>query len=120
MDNFLFAKNKFEFVDGTIVKPEKGVDNYMMWMRCDAMIKGWLTAVMEKNICDSVRNANTTSEIWQNLLERFGKESTPRDYELKQKITATRQDGTSVSTYYTNLRSLWDETLSIQPLTHCP
>lgn len=40
MENFLFAKNKFEFVDGTIKKPEKGSKNYMLWMRCDVMIKG--------------------------------------------------------------------------------
>lgn len=119
MENFLFAKNKFEFVDGTIKKPEKGSTNYMPWMRCDAMIKGWLTTAMEKNIRSSVKYASTASEIWSDLLERFGKESAPRAYELKQKVATSRQDGASVSTYYTHLRSLWDETQSIQPLPRC-
>ncbi|GJU79189.1 LTR copia-type gag-polypeptide [Tanacetum coccineum] len=95
MTNFLFAKNKIEFVDGTIKKPEKTSKDYMPWMRVDAMIKGWLTTVMEKNIQNNVKYAGTSSEIWSDLNERFGKESAPRAYELKQKIASTRQGGAS-------------------------
>ncbi|XP_023766036.1 uncharacterized protein LOC111914554 [Lactuca sativa] len=119
MENFLFAKNNFEFVDGTIQKPEKGTKEYMPWMRCDAMIKGWLTTATEKSIRDSVKYANTAAEIWDDLHERFGKESLPRAYELKQKIAATRQDGNSVSVYYTKLHTLWDEMSSILPFPKC-
>nr|GEZ28534.1 Gag-polypeptide of LTR copia-type [Tanacetum cinerariifolium] len=68
---------------------------------------------MEKGIRVNVKYANTSSEIRSNLKERFGKESAPRAYELKKKITATRQEGNSVSTYYTRLKSLWDESHSI-------
>ncbi|KAI3494583.1 hypothetical protein L1887_40715 [Cichorium endivia] len=119
MENFLFANNKFEFVDGTIEKPEKGCSEYMPWMRCDAMVKGWLTTAMEKNIRDSVKYASTAAQMWSDLRERFGNESSPRAYELKQKIVAARQDGAFVSTYYTNLRTLWDEASSILPLPKC-
>lgn len=119
MTNFLFAKNKIEFVDGTIKKPEKSSKDYMLWMRVDAMIKGWLSTAMEKNIRDSVKYAATSSEIWADLNERFGKESAPRAYELKQKIASTRQNGNSVSTYFTQLRALWDESQSIHPLPRC-
>nr|GEZ39143.1 hypothetical protein [Tanacetum cinerariifolium] len=119
MTNFLFAKNKIEIVDGTIKKPEKGSKDYMPWMRVDAMIKGWLTTAMEKNIRNSVKYAGTASEIWSDLNERFGKESAPRAYELKQKITSTRQAGDTVSTYFTQLRSIWDELQSIYPFPRC-
>ncbi|KAJ0576817.1 putative retrotransposon gag domain, retrotransposon Copia-like protein [Helianthus annuus] len=119
MTNFLFAKNKIDFVDGTLKKPETSSSQYKSWMRCDAMIKGWLTTAMEKSIRDSVKYAVTSSEIWSDLKERFGKESAPRTYELKQKIAATRQDGSNVSTYYTRLRSLWDESHSIFPFPCC-
>ncbi|XP_076914078.1 uncharacterized protein LOC143572951 [Bidens hawaiensis] len=57
MMNFLFAKNKVGFVDGSIKKPEKSSSDYMPWMRCDAMIKGWLTTAMEKEIRASVKYA---------------------------------------------------------------
>ncbi|KAF5776249.1 putative RNA-directed DNA polymerase [Helianthus annuus] len=119
MSNFLFAKNKMDFVDGTIPKPAKDAATYMMWMRCDAMIKGWLTTAMNKDIRGSVKYANTASEIWADLKERFGKESAPRAYELKQMLTVTRQDGTSVSAYYTKLRGLWDEIHSVLPIPRC-
>ena len=109
MENFLFAKNKVEFVDGSIKRPDKSSKDYMAWMRVDAMIKGWLTTAMEKEIRSSVKYASTTSEMWSDLRERFGKESAPRAYELKNKIAASHQDGATVSAYYTKLRSLWDE-----------
>ncbi|XP_076928722.1 uncharacterized protein LOC143592775 [Bidens hawaiensis] len=47
--------------------------------------------------------------MWADLNERFGKESAPRAYELKQSLASIKQDGVSVSTYYTKLRVLWDE-----------
>ncbi|KAK1440796.1 hypothetical protein QVD17_06628 [Tagetes erecta] len=119
MTNFLFAKNKIGFIDGTIKKPEKTDSTYMQWMRCDAMIKGWLTTAMEKDIRNSVKYANTASDMWSDLKERFGKQSAPRAYELKQTLNNTRQDGSSVSAYYTRLRALWDEIQSVFPALRC-
>ncbi|KAD3336234.1 hypothetical protein E3N88_31753 [Mikania micrantha] len=119
MENFLFAKNKIGFIDGTIEKPEKTDANHMAWMRCDVMIKGWLTTAMEKEIRGSVKYANSAAEIWSDLRERFGKESAPRAYELKQSISNTRQDGITVSAYYTKLRGLWDEIQSFLPTLKC-
>ncbi|XP_024990710.1 uncharacterized protein LOC112524996 [Cynara cardunculus var. scolymus] len=54
-----------------------------------------------------------------NLHERFGKESAPRAYELKQTISNTRQDGMTVSAYYTELRGLWDEIQFVLPTLQC-
>lgn len=119
MENFLFAKNKIRFIDGTILKPDKTSKDYMDWMRCDAMIKGWITKAMEKEIRSNVKYASTNSEIWSDLHERFGKESAPRAYELKNQLTTTRQDGTLVSAYYTKLRSLWDKIQSTCPTPKC-
>ncbi|KAJ9552386.1 hypothetical protein OSB04_016431 [Centaurea solstitialis] len=119
MENFLFAKNKIGFIDGTIKKPEKTSKDHMAWMRCDAMIKGWLTTAMENEIRSSVKYANTASEIWLDLRERFGKESAPRAYELKNQLAGIHQDGILVSAYYTKLRSLWDEIQSVFPTPQC-
>ncbi|XP_076947744.1 uncharacterized protein LOC143619781 [Bidens hawaiensis] len=89
-ENLLFAKNKIGLVDGTLKKPEKTNANHMDWLRCDAMIKGWLTASMEKEIRGSVKGANSAAEIWSDLRERFGKESAPRAYEVKRLISNVR------------------------------
>ncbi|GJT34119.1 putative retrotransposon copia-like protein [Tanacetum coccineum] len=109
MMNFLFAKNKVGLVDGSIKKPTEDATNYVLWMRCDAMVKGWLITTMEKDIRTSVKYANTTSKIWADLKERLGKESALRAYELKQNLLMTQQNGVIVFVYYTKLRSLWDE-----------
>ncbi|KAI3521218.1 hypothetical protein L1887_10679 [Cichorium endivia] len=119
MTNFLFAKNKMGFVNQTIAKPEENAAEYLMWMRCDAMIKGWLTTAMEKTIRSSVKYASTSAEMWNDLKERFGKESAPRAYELKRMLTITHQEGASVSAYYMKMRSVWDEIQSVCPLPSC-
>lgn len=116
MLNFLFAKSKVGFINGTIKKPEATSPNYMIWMRCDAMLKDWLTTTMEKGIKSNIKYINTGFEIGSDLQERFGKESAPRAYELKQSLTITNQEGTSVSMYYMKLRSIWDE---LQSISHC-
>ncbi|GJZ04487.1 putative retrotransposon copia-like protein, partial [Tanacetum coccineum] len=117
MINFLFAKNKIGFVDGSIKKPESTSKDYMAWIRCDAMVKGWLTTAMEKEIRASVKYANTAA--WKDLKERFGKESAPRAYELKQILNVTRQDGVTVSAYFTKLRRIWDEINTVLPTPRC-
>lgn len=118
MMNFLLAKNKVGLIDGSIPKPEKAGD-HMAWMRCDAMVKGWLTTAMDKDIRNSVKYASTAREIWSDLLERFGKESAPRAYELKQILTRTQQNGATVSAYYTKLRGLWDEMQVVLSIPRC-
>ncbi|XP_076940576.1 uncharacterized protein LOC143609813 [Bidens hawaiensis] len=119
MTNFLFAKNKIGFVDGSIKKPESSSTLCMPWMRADAMIKRWLTTAMEKDIRSSVKYNNTACEIWTDLQERFGKKSAPRAYELKQCLTLTQQDGSFVTAYFTKLKGLWDEIESVLPTPHC-
>ncbi|XP_071705311.1 uncharacterized protein [Rutidosis leptorrhynchoides] len=89
MMNFLFAKNKVGFVNGSLKKPNEDSEEYMSWMRCDAMVKEWLTTAMEKDIRSSVKYANSAYEIWNDLKERFAKESAPRAYELKQTLSTT-------------------------------
>ncbi|KAI3733020.1 hypothetical protein L1987_64235 [Smallanthus sonchifolius] len=117
--NFLLAKNKICFINGTIKIPEENATDYIPWMRCDAMIKGWLNTAMEMEIRNSIKYAKTAEEIWLDLKERFAKESAPRAYELKQTLTFIQQDGTFVSTYYTRLRVLWDELQSVLPMPRC-
>nr|GEX82373.1 putative Gag-pre-integrase domain, Gag-polypeptide of LTR copia-type [Tanacetum cinerariifolium] len=55
MMNFMFAKNKTGFIDGSIKKSETKSDKYLPWMRCDVMIKGWLTTAMEKEIRNTMK-----------------------------------------------------------------
>lgn len=111
MSNALYAKNKIEFVDGSIPMPE--VDS------CNAMVKGWLKTGMDKEVKSTVHYAATAREIWVKLVERFSKGSAPRVYELRREITQLRQEKMLVPAYYTKRKGLWDEVQSISPWPEC-
>nr|GMD32850.1 Integrase, catalytic core [Ipomoea batatas] len=119
MRDALFAKNKMSFVDGTLIMPTPDSPYLQQWMRCNAMVKGWLKSAMDKDIRGSVRFAITARDIWRDLEERFGKESAPRAFEIRRAVTLLRQDKATVSTYYTKLKSLWDEMNCTAPLPMC-
>lgn len=40
MSNALYAKNKIEFVDGSVPMPRADSNKLALWMRCNAMVKG--------------------------------------------------------------------------------
>nr|GEU33297.1 hypothetical protein [Tanacetum cinerariifolium] len=60
MMNFLFAKNKVGFITDSIKKPDKTATDYMFWMHCDAMVKGWFTTAMENDRRNSVKYARAS------------------------------------------------------------
>lgn len=119
MINALYAKNKVGFVDGSLSMPTVDSPNLHHWMRCDAMVKGWLKTAMHRDIRSSVRYAKTASEVWTDLAERFGKGSAPRAYEVRREVATLRKDKLSVPTYYTKLKGLWDEIQTITPWPKC-
>ncbi|CAH9146643.1 unnamed protein product [Cuscuta epithymum] len=118
MSNALYAKNKFGFVNGDIPMPESGSPYLPYWKRANAMVKGWLNSSMELELRQSVK-FKTAREIWEDLEERFGKESAPRVYELRTLLGETRQDGQSISAYFSRLRRIWDEMTSLCKTPSC-
>ena len=67
MNDFLVAKNRIGFIDGTISKPAEDQPKYRAWQRSDAIIKGWITIAVEKEIRNSVKYATTAKQIWEDL-----------------------------------------------------
>lgn len=63
MKDFLFAKNRAGFIDGSIAQPTPDSPELKPWQQSDAIIKGWLMTDMEKDIRNSVKYANTAKEI---------------------------------------------------------
>lgn len=47
--------------------------------------------------------------MWDELLQWFRVETGPQDYELKTAIMSCKQKGTSVATYFSKLKKLWDK-----------
>jgi len=108
------AKNKLGFVDGTIVRPEEYDPYYLIWKRCNNMVKSWLLNSVTKQIYSSILYFATASEIWKDLHTRFHKSNLPRLYKLRQQIHSLRQGTMDLSTYHTKTQSLWEELSSLQ------
>jgi hypothetical protein len=74
---------------------------------------------LSKEIASSVIYANTEKEIWEDLRERFAQGNRPRIFEIQKSISVLSQDNSSVNSYYTRLKSLWDELSNFRPLPDC-
>lgn len=67
----LNAKNTFEFLDGSIQRPDKHDAEYAAWTRCNDMIPSWILDVVSKEIAASIIYVQTAEEIWKELREHF-------------------------------------------------
>lgn len=114
----LRAKNKFGFVDGSLSIPKKKED-ILTWQRCNDLVASWILNSVSTEIRPSILYAETAAQIWSDLKDRFSQSNAPKIYQLKQSISALKQEGMSVSLYFTQLKSLWDELNSIALVNPC-
>lgn len=57
--------------------------------------------------------------VWRDLKEHFDKRNLTRIYQLHREICTMSQGTLTVSEYYSRLRNLWDEHVSLVPLPAC-
>lgn len=105
----LDAKNKLSFVDGSLPRPSESHAHYRIWSWCNSIMKSWILNSVTKQIYGSILRFNDASEIWQDLLVRFHITNLPRSYQLTQQIWSLHQGASDLSTYYTKLKTLWDD-----------
>ncbi|KAA8547236.1 hypothetical protein F0562_003900 [Nyssa sinensis] len=109
----LSIKNKVGFIDGTVPKPSDPVAA-LQWTRYNNMVKAWLLNSLSKDISASVIYCDLAKDIWVELKERFSQVNGRRMFQLEQEIHNLVQSTTSVTTYFTKLKMLWDELSSLQ------
>ncbi|KAM2148308.1 hypothetical protein ACFX1Q_004939 [Malus domestica] len=122
MSMALTVKNKLGFVDGTINKPsEDNFEELQQWNRCNNLVKTWLLGSMSKEISGSVINYKDARQMWTDLQERFSHVNIVQLFHVENEIHDCVQSNMSVSSYFTKLKSLWDErdTLCSIPACSC-
>ncbi|XP_073041751.1 uncharacterized protein [Primulina eburnea] len=115
----LTAKNKLGFVDNSIARPSPNDLLYGAWNRCNSMVTSWILNAVVREIVDSLMYMSTCHEVWVDLRDRFQQSNAPRIYQIKKLLSALSQGSLSVSSYYTKLRTLWDELKDYQPVSVC-
>ncbi|KAL5726342.1 hypothetical protein ACHQM5_009393 [Ranunculus cassubicifolius] len=116
----LNAKGKLGFVDGSIPRPSPSEPILLnCWKRCDDLVGSWILNSVSTEIRTSCMYAESASDIWNDLKVRFSVSNAPKLYQLKNAISSLKQDDLPVQTYFTRLRSLWDEYDSLLPGEPC-
>ncbi|XP_062086278.1 uncharacterized protein LOC133792392 [Humulus lupulus] len=105
----LGAKNKREFVDGSLPKPPSTVPIHSSWLRCNNMAMSWILISISNEITDLVMYLKTAVAIWQEITDRFSEGNDPRNFEIKQVLSQLWQGDDAASAYFCKLKDLWDE-----------
>ncbi|XP_050214280.1 uncharacterized protein LOC126665505 [Mercurialis annua] len=119
MRKALLSKNKFKFVNGTIPVPHKDDTTYEAWERCNNMVTSWLSRAVSPSISHSISCLDNAVDVWNDLQDRFSQGDSARLGDLLEEAYAFHQNNLSVTDYYTHLKTLWDEILSLRPLPSC-
>ncbi|XP_060969571.1 uncharacterized protein LOC133036828 [Cannabis sativa] len=115
----LAAKNKVSFIDGSIPRPDYGNSLLPSWLRCNSMVMSWLVNSVSPDIAHSIMYFDQATDMWQDLAERFNEGNGPRIFQLQTQLNRLQQGDNSITSYFTKLKSLWDELKEFQPNTTC-
>lgn len=115
----LSAKNKLGFIKGTIPTPSEADAKHPAWQRCNDMVLSWIFNSLSQDLVNSVLYVETPSEIWADLQERFSQGDFSHHYQVERSIVELRQNQDSIFTYYTKIKTLWDELKICNPPISC-
>jgi hypothetical protein len=119
MRRALGAKNKYDFVDGTIPVPDSFDPSFKAWTRCNMLIHSWIMNSVEDSIAQSIVYLDNAVDVWNELKERFSRGDYIRISELQVEIYGLKQGTRSVSEYFTLLKTLWEELEAYCPMSVC-
>jgi Trp operon repressor len=115
----LNAKNKLCLLDGSLPKPSDSSTIFKNWTRCNDMVLSWIINSVSKDIAESIIYIDNAESMWKDLKERFSQGNGPRIFQLQKSIATITQGSNSVSSYYTQLKSVWDELSNYRPVPQC-
>ncbi|XP_019429942.1 PREDICTED: uncharacterized protein LOC109337416 [Lupinus angustifolius] len=119
MRRALLSKNKYKFVDGYIRIPKTSDPEYDTWERCNTMVASWITRTLNPQIAESIVNIDSAQELWQDLRDTFSKGDYFRISNLLQEVHSTKQGDRDISTYFTALKTFWEDLESLRQLPTC-
>ncbi|XP_019435943.1 PREDICTED: uncharacterized protein LOC109342409 [Lupinus angustifolius] len=119
MKRALLSKNKFKFVDGSILMTENDDILFDDWERCNTMVISWITRSLNPQIAQSTVYIESAEELWKDLKERFSKGDYFRISDLLQELHSIKQGDRDLSHYFTDLKVVWEDLEALRPLPSC-
>ncbi|XP_074265494.1 uncharacterized protein LOC141587929 [Silene latifolia] len=115
----LISKNKLGFINGTCPKPPETDARYQDWIRTGYTVMHWIQFSLAEDISKSFSYVTSSKQLWEELNERFNQSHAPFLYQLRQDVSQIKQGDLTVAEYYAQLRSVWEDIRSLDPLPEC-
>lgn len=85
----------------------------------DYMVSTWICNTIYKELVDAYLHIDSTYKLWCALNQRYGGSDGPKILKVQRDIYTFRQGNLSVSMYFSQLNSLWDEIDMLLPPLDC-
>ena len=86
MRKALHGKNKYGFVDGSILEPALGHSTHALWHRNDNIVSSWLLNSLSKEMQISILHSSSAKVVWDDLQERYKQRNDPLIFQLKHEL----------------------------------
>ncbi|XP_019200285.1 PREDICTED: uncharacterized protein LOC109193914 [Ipomoea nil] len=115
----LEVKNKYGFVDGSIVRPEETDRRFAVWKRCNNIVCSWILKSLSSTIAEGVLYLEAASDLWNTLKKRYSQVDSHRIAELQNEIYRCLQGNLSINEYFTKSNGLWMQMNAMRPIPDC-
>ncbi|XP_057751396.1 uncharacterized protein LOC130969610 [Arachis stenosperma] len=112
-------KNKLQFIDGTLTKPEETDSNFLAWEKCNTYAVAWLNLSLSSEISQSVIWNENAYDMWNDLKHRYHQGDIFRIVDLEEEMYTAKQGELSITAYFTKLRIIWEELKTFLPIPSC-
>ncbi|KAF5445279.1 hypothetical protein F2P56_034343 [Juglans regia] len=112
----LTVKNKITFIDGSLTQPN--LDNPRLrvaWLRANNLVLSWLMNSIAKEIRGSL-SYFIALDIWEELKTKSLQSDGPRVFSLEKSLSYISKGSKSVTEYFNDFKTLWDEYISYRPI----
>ena len=105
----LVSKNKLGLANGLITKLEPVDPLRIPWERNNTMVLSWIAKSLSPKIYQSILCMDLASAMWTDQRQRFSQSDIYRITNLQEQLYALKQGDLTVISYFTQLKSMWDE-----------
>ncbi|XP_076938462.1 uncharacterized protein LOC143606649 [Bidens hawaiensis] len=114
----LAAKNKLTFVNGSTVRPTD-LSQIALWNRCNDMVISWILNTLSQEISAIVLYVAYAHQLWLELNDHYEQGNGAKFYQLQKSLSDVFQGNCDVATYFTKLKTLWNELMATNTIPAC-